>query len=259
MMRRTSDGAPGNDLTQAIIAPISRWLSLLSAVLALVACGQSAVRPLAVATDSKLPRPSRILLSAFVINHRDVNEYQGILRQQPANPNAVERQNELAKLAASVFTAELAKGLRQLGFQVDQAYHSGKVANDDLLIDGQFVKVDEGDPLRRLTLGFGSGAAKMETQARVYQGAVRRKILEFITITNSGKFPGVVATGPAAVAVPVSVSVGLTGARAVGSGPSSVGDMAAASADQAVRFLSEFFARQNWIDAKQAKKARIGY
>jgi len=35
--------------------------------------------------------------------------------------------------------------------------------------------------------------------------------------------------------------------------------MAAASADQAVRYLSEFFARQNWIDASQARKARIGY
>lgn len=259
MMKRLLGGAPGNDLTASVIAPSFCWLSLLSAFLLLLACGQSAVRPVTLSTHSNLPRPARILLSGFVIDRRDVNEYQGILRQQPANPNAIERQSELARLAANRFAAELAKGLRQLGFTVELVSPDRTIENDDLLIDGQFVKVDEGDLLRRLTIGFGSGAAKMETRARVYQGAARRKILEFITVTDSGKYPGMVATAPAAAAVPVSVTVGLTAARAVGSGPSNVGDMATASADQAVRYLSEFFARQNWIATNQAKKARIGY
>jgi hypothetical protein len=39
---------------------------------------------------------------------------------------------------------------------------------------------------------------------------------------------------------------------------STVSLMAAASADQALRYLSEFFARQGWIDAVKIKKSRIG-
>jgi hypothetical protein len=35
--------------------------------------------------------------------------------------------------------------------------------------------------------------------------------------------------------------------------------MAAANADQAARYLSEFFAQQGWVDAAKVKKARIGY
>jgi hypothetical protein len=38
---------------------------------------------------------------------------------------------------------------------------------------------------------------------------------------------------------------------------SDVARMAAASGDQAVRYLSEFFARQGWIRADQVRKARI--
>jgi hypothetical protein len=39
---------------------------------------------------------------------------------------------------------------------------------------------------------------------------------------------------------------------------STVSLMAAASADQTLRYLSEFFVRQGWIDAAKIKKARIG-
>jgi hypothetical protein len=35
--------------------------------------------------------------------------------------------------------------------------------------------------------------------------------------------------------------------------------MAAASADQAVRYLSEFFAKQGWISQDMIKRARISY
>jgi hypothetical protein len=35
--------------------------------------------------------------------------------------------------------------------------------------------------------------------------------------------------------------------------------MAAASGDQVVRYLSEFFARQGWIRSDQVRKARVAY
>jgi hypothetical protein len=38
---------------------------------------------------------------------------------------------------------------------------------------------------------------------------------------------------------------------------SDVARMAASSGDQAVRYLSEFFAKQGWIRADQVRKARL--
>ena len=225
---------------------------------ALNGCGQSAVRPIARVADGPLPRPTRILIYDFAVNDVDISEYQGIMHQQPANPNAAERQRDLGKFASETLAAELAQALRHLGFTVERVAPGTAVENFDLLIDGQFENVDEGSPLRRLLIGFGSGAAKMETRARLYQGSERRKILEFITTSDSGKFPGAVATAPAGIAAPVTVGVGAAGSRVATSGPTDVAAMAAANADQAARYLSEFFAQQGWVDAAKVKKARIG-
>jgi hypothetical protein len=201
------------------------------------------------------------LIADFAIRDVDVTEYQGILRQQPANPDAAERQRELGKLAVDTLAAKLAERLSLLGFRVDRVGRHADVETDDLLIDGEFENVDEGNPLRRIVIGFGSGAARLETRARLFQGAERRKILEFAVATDSGKFPGAIATAPAVVTGPASVAVGagVTGGRVVSSGSTSVAGMAAANADQAARYLSEFFAKQGWISPAQAMKARIGY
>jgi len=250
-----SDSAPPST------TPITRWLPFLCMLGTLTACGQTAVRPVALTSETKLPTPARILLQDFAIREVDVNEYQGILRQQPANPNAGERQRELARLAVDTLAAELAARLRQLGFKVDRVERGIVVEDNDLLIDGEFENVDEGSPLRRVIVGFGSGAVKLETRARVHQGADRRRILEFVVSADSGKSPGAVATAPAVVAAPASIAVGagVTGGRVMASGPTSVAGMAAANAEQAARYLSEFFAKQGWILPAQSKKARIGY
>jgi hypothetical protein len=203
----------------------------------------------------------RILVYNFAVSEAEVSEYQGIMRQQPANPNAVERQREIGKKAVATLAIDLANGLRDFGFTVERVVRGAPANDSDLLIDGQFLTVNEGSPLRRLVIGFGSGAAKMETRVRVYQGTQGHKLLEFDTHADSGKMPGAVATVPAGAAAPAGVGVGLAAGSAVASwltvNPADVDEMAARSADQAVRYLSEFFARQGWLRANQVKKARL--
>jgi hypothetical protein len=130
----------------------------------------------------------------------------------------------------------------------------------DLLIDGQFENVDEGNPLRRVIIGFGSGAARLESRASVFQGAQRREILEFIVTADSGNLPGAAATTPAVLAAPASIAlgVGVTGGRVITTGSTNVAGMAVSNAEQSARYFSEFFAYQGWIAASQAKRARIG-
>jgi len=63
------------------------------------------------------------------------------------------------------------------------------------------------------------------------------------------------------VAAPASIAlgVGVTGGRVITTGSTNVAGMAVSNAEQAARYLSEFFANQGWIAASQAKKARISY
>ena len=79
--------------------------------------------------------------------------------------------------------------------------------------------------MRRLV---GTGTSIVEAQAQAYQGSDKKKLLDFATHSDSGMH-------------------------------SDVARMAAASGDQVVRYLSEFFAQQGWIRADQVRKARIAY
>lgn len=235
--------------------------ALMVGLILLTGCGQTTVRPLAQIADRQLPRPARILVQPFAVNPQDITEYQGIMRQQPANPNAAERQRAIADKVAHTLADNLIFGLRQLGFKVETAAPASALRDDDLLVDGRLTRLDEGDPLRRMVLGFGSGAALMESRVQAYYGDRRHKILEFATRADSGNLPGAIATAPASAAAPVTVGLGAAAGSVVSRGIqgdlSSAEQLAAASAEQAARFLSEFFARQDWIDAAQVKKARL--
>ena len=166
-------------------------------------------------------------------------------------------------MASDALTANLALWLRQLGFTVERVPRNVSVEETDLVIDGRFISVDEGSPLRRLLIGFGSGASTMTTRVQVFVAGQRQKVLEFATHADSGTMPGAAATVPVSVAVPIGVSIGLSAGGVVAAGvngkASDIGHMAAASADQVVRYLSEFFAKQGWISQDLIKRARISY
>jgi hypothetical protein len=182
------------------------------------------------------------------------------MRQQPTIKDAVQRERELARQVVEVMAVELVDGLRAMGFVVER----GTVATgSELQIDGQFFKVDEGNPLHRLVVGFGSGASSVNTEVQVYQGEPRRKLLEFDTFSDSGKMPGAAPTLGAGAVAQGGVTAGTVVVSAATSGlktyNSDMERMTANSADQAVRYLSEFFLKQGWIGKKQVRKARIAY
>ncbi len=229
----------------------------------LAACGQTGIRNAVLTQEKNLPRPSRILLYDFAVSEREVTEYQGIMRQQPSVKDPAERERQLAREVKDALAKEVADGLRKLGFTIERVSRGTVATGSELLVDGQFLTVDEGSPLRRLVIGFGSGTSTVESRAQVYQGSNTRKVIEFTTHSDSGMMPGAAATLGAGAAVQGGVTAGMVVANTAISGVktynSDVARMGAASGDQVVRYLSEFFAQQGWIRADQVRKARIAY
>jgi Domain of unknown function (DUF4410) len=154
-------------------------------------------------------------------------------------------------------------GLRALGFAVERVSRGTRATGNDMLIDGYFFTVDEGNPLHRLVIGFGSGVSTVDSQVQVYQGDDSQKLLEFTTHSDSGKLPGAAPTLGVGAVAQGGVTAGMVAANAAVSSvktyKSDVARMAAAGGDQMVRYLSEFFAQQGWICADQVRKARIAY
>lgn len=240
--------------------------SILLGLLLLVfvaGCGQTGIRRAALVPETNLPRPGRILIHDFAVSEQEVKEYQGIMRQQPTIKDASERERLLAKEVKDALAEEVVDGLKSLGFAVERVGRDAKATGSDLLIDGHFLTVDEGNPLRRLVIGFGTGASTVQTQVQVYQGQEARKLMEFTTQADSSKMPGAATTLGVGAAAQGGVTAGMVVANAAVSGvktyKSDVARMAAASGDQAARYLSEFFAKQGWIRADQVRKARIVY
>ena len=229
----------------------------------LVACGQTGVRYAKFTEEKNLPRPSRIIVYDFAVSEREVTEYQGIMRQQPNVRDAAKRERQIAAEVKDALAGEMVGGLRGLGFTVERVSRGTAATGTELLVDGHFFTVDEGSPLRRLVVGFGSGSSTVQSQVRVYQGETTRKLMEFATHADSGKSPGAATTLSAGAVAHGGVTAGRLVASAAVSGVdtyrSEVARMGAASGDQVVRYLSEFFARQGWIRSDQVRKARVAY
>ena len=228
-----------------------------------VGCSQTGIRRTALVPDTNLPRPTRILVVDFAVNDREVKEYQGIMRQQPTIKDASERERLLAVEVKDAMAQEIVDGLKPLGFIVERVGRDSKATDTDLLIDGQFITVDQGNPLRRFVIGFGNGSSAVESHVQVYQGPDARKLLDFTTQSDSGKMPGAAPMLGAGAVVSGGVSAGMVVTNAAVSGVktynSDVARMAAGSGDQVARYLSEFFAKQGWIRADQVRKARMVY
>ena len=243
----------------------SRFRVLLGALLCcfVAACGQTGIRRAALVPETNLPRPGRILIHDFAVSEQDVKEYQGIMRQQPNIKDASERERLLAKEVKDALAEEVVDGLKSLGFVAERVGRGAMATGSDLLIDGHFLTVDEGNPLRRLVIGFGTGSSTIQTRVQVYQGQEARKLIEFTTQSDSSKMPGAAATLGVGAMAQGGVTAGMVVANAAVSGvktyKSDLARMAAASGDQAVRYLSEFFARQDWIRQDQVRKARMVY
>lgn len=229
----------------------------------LAACAQTGIRRAALVRETNLPRPSRILVYDFAVSEQEVREYQGIMRQQPTIKDAATRERQLAQDVKDALAEELVDHLKPLGFVVERVSRGAAATGNDLVIDGQFLTVDEGNPLRRLVIGFGNGASAVQTRVQVYQAPDARKLMDFTTDADSGKMPGAAPTMGAGAVAAGGVTAGMVVANAAVSGvkvyKSDVARMAAASGDQVARYLSEFFAKQGWIKADQVRKARKVY
>ena len=227
------------------------------------ACGQTGIRRAALVAETNLTRPQRILLYDFAVSEEEVKEYQGIMRQQPNIKDAAERERLLAKEVKDALAEEVVDGLKPLGFVVQRVGRGTKAAGSDLVIDGQFLSVDEGNPLSRLVIGFGTGSSTVQSRVQVYQGKDERMLMEFTTQSDSGSLPGAAPMLGAGAAIQGGVTAGMVVANATVSGVktynSDVARMAAGSGDQVARYLSEFFAKQGWIRQDQVRKARMVY
>jgi len=234
---------------------------LLTAIVA-AGCASASVTPQQTAEPAKPSRPQIIYVRNFAVVAEDVKESHGIISQTErkfSDTPKEQREMDIGHSAAKELSNQLAKDLQALGFTVQEQTGELPANTDVLLVEGQFIKVDEGAAGRRVMIGFGAGQSTLDSQVQVYRlsGASRQKLLEFTTHADSGKLPGTaLMMGAGAVATGGATAAGAAASGGMAGGKVYLGRvdyLADKTADQVNAYMSHYFAQQGWISADKAQ------
>jgi hypothetical protein len=247
----------------AIVSSVSHWNTLgkrsllLLAAVAIAGCAGASVSPGINSQPASIGRPSTIYVYPFAVTAQDVTLNQGFIQKTYRNlsdSNQNQSQIDFGEQTASAMADEMVQRLQALGFVANKAARGTQVSGQNVLIvDGEFSDINEGNRLRRMVIGLGSGQSNLAAQVQVYQMANgnTQQIMDFTTQANSGKMPGAALTAPAGAAAggtAAAVSLGINLAAGAGKTyTSAMSVMADRSAKHAVAYMSQYFASQQWI------------
>ena len=242
-----------------------RRLALFLIVVA-AGCASASVTPEQVATSNKPSPPRQIVIRNFAVVAEDVKESHGVISQAERKVSSTpdqQRQLDIGHSAAQELSDQLKKDLAKMGFNNVVEAGQANVDSDALIIEGQFVSIDEGAATRRIIIGFGVGKSTLDTQVQVYRiaGGSRQKILEFTTHADSGKLPGTALTmGAGTVATGGVTTAGVAAAGGVSGGKAYLGRvnyLSDKTADQVNAYLSHYFAQEGWVSADTAQNEAV--
>lgn len=227
-------------------------LGLLVLVALGSACAAARVQNVQQATQpSALPRPGRVIVFDFDTGSADV-----VVGTSPRRSvrNAVglyvTEADTLAQSVSDSLANQLVDALKASGFAAERAAKATPPGPRDLVIQGQFVQIDQGSATKRFVIGLGVGATELRTQVQVFQVGTAgwQPVKQFDTVAQGARFPGAAffvaggaVAGTAATSAMVSSGVGVV--REI---RTSIEADARRTAEQITSKLSELSKSQGW-------------
>jgi hypothetical protein len=201
----------------------------------------------------KIAKPDRIYVYPFATTHADIPSWATVDDRidQPAKPPTPD-ELEVGRELGGIIAKELVTKIEEMGLVALEASQNSLPKPNDLMIVGFLGSVEEGSTLKRLTLGFGSGAAELTTAVEGYQmtNTGPRLLGSGQLESGGGKTPGlIVPLGVlAATANPIGLIVMGT-AKVAGevSGRSKIEGSAKRTAEAIAEQLQIKFKEQGWI------------
>lgn len=233
--------------------PLRRPAVVTLALLATLGCASVGVTDRERYEGEALPRPGRILVYDFAVVPDDIPKwsearYRYVAPETPPSAEEIETGRELGARVAQ----ELVDEIQEMGLPAVRAAGQPGPDVDDLVLVGYFGTVDEGSALKRVVVGFGSGAPQLTTHIEAYRQTEDDlvKLGSGATASGKGRMPGVVV--PAIVTVATANPIGLAVGGAVKAGEeltgrSTIEGTAKQTAQKIAEELKGAFERQGWI------------
>jgi hypothetical protein len=229
-------------------------LCLLALVVA-VGCASTNVteRNSQMGVGEKIAKPARIYVYPFAVSHADLPSWSnaGDRFDPPATPPTPEELEEGRQLGV-LMAKELVTQIEGMGLLALEGSQHSLPQPNDLMIIGYLGAVEEGSTLKRLTLGFGSGAAELTTTVEGHQMTNKGpRLLGSAQLgSGGGKTPGLIV--PLVVLAATANPIGLVvmGTAKVGmelTGRSKIEGTAKRTAEAIGEQLEIRFKEQGWI------------
>ena len=202
---------------------------------------------------AKIPKPDRIYVYPFASVPEDVPSWSQAAGKhappsKPPTPEELKVGREIGDLVAQDLVTEIV----EMGMVALKGNANSQPRPNDLLITGYFESVEEGSTIKRVGLGFGSGATELTTSVEGYQmtesgprllggGKLEQK---------GGKTPGLIV--PVAVLAASSNPIGLIvvgGAKVYmeATGKSKIEGATKRTAEKIAEQLKIKYQEQGWI------------
>src|SRR5271154_828172 len=157
-------GMSGSNGVQDRGCAVRRTIVLVLAVV-LAGCAGASIAPQSNSAPVSLNRPTTIYVYNFAVTAQDVTLNQGFFQKtyrDMTDDNQQQTQLQTAQETASLLSAAIVQELQGLGFTATVMPRGMRVSGDNvLLVDGQFVAINEGNRLRRMVIGLGVGSSTL--------------------------------------------------------------------------------------------------
>jgi hypothetical protein len=225
--------------------------------LAAIGCAGATVTGQSNSTPASNTRPAQIVVYPFAVSPSEVTLNQGFFQRtyrQVSGEDQTDQRIELAHQTAHNVCVQTAANLTQKGLSatcLDRGVRPS--ASDALVIDGEFTDISEGNRLRRMVIGLGTGQSTLDTTVVASQNTAEgsQQLMEFSTHADSGSMPGAAimgapgaAAGGAAAVASVGVNVAAGGVKNYKSSTGSLADM---TVTQIVDQVTKYYGQQGWI------------
>jgi hypothetical protein len=200
--------------------------------------------------------PTAVIIYPFAVDAADVSLNSSIFQVAYRNMSGEDQsaqQEQIAHQTAQNICVSVAANLTQKGITTTCLQRGIPPTGANILIlDGQFTDISEGNRLRRMVIGLGAGASKVDTVVQVIQKTPQgsSELIDFATSADSGYMPGAGITGPAgaaaggaAAAASLGVNIAAGGVKNV---TSSTGYLVDKTTDQIVQQMVNYYNRQGW-------------